>query len=461
MASFLMAFNARLATYMQELKRLQEKNNTERAFQPTFWLQHPDFALARDATGSIGHTVTKFSLVYSKTPSKEEGASICEAIEKPCEQLLDATKVALFCGAGPSLATEILNDALSGSCAAVHWPRCVTMLNSTVEELKEFLAEQDEEGDDDGQAAALDEVELDDDFAFDSSLSAEERVLFESGLKLLSMCAAIMKRGVLTVKKLTITNDQAAFLEWTAQLDVSYTAAQDAIVDFGAALYPPVGVEELSEAVKALEASASTILACLSVQPELSAADEDALLLGQAAFDKQQLQAAMAADLVSGFSIWAVPEDPAVQELSEVVEEYAARLETPAFLPHMTVLSGVKNADGYEVCGGELADLTECHSSVLRLRVDPSFIYGDLATPAKAELAKELRPRLDGKRLKVRTAAQQLAGRLASLAWLPTRRIGQQADELALCPRQLGKLQLWRTLGSVETWEMVAELPLQ
>ncbi|RLN84157.1 hypothetical protein BBJ28_00013160 [Nothophytophthora sp. Chile5] len=50
----------------------------------------------------------------------------------------------------------------------------------------------------------------------------------------------------------------------------------------------------------------------------------------------------MAADLVSGFSIWAVPEDPAVQELSEVVEEYAARMETPAFLPHMTVLSGVK-----------------------------------------------------------------------------------------------------------------------
>ncbi|RLN84152.1 hypothetical protein BBJ28_00013159 [Nothophytophthora sp. Chile5] len=354
MASFLTAFNARLATYMQELERLQERNNTERAFQPTFWLQHPDFALARDATGSIGHTVTKFSLVYSKTPSKEEGASICEAIDKPCEQLLDATKVALFCGAGPSLATEILNDAfrliksvqdlgkciehgdlahvpqftgrvweystarVSKSnciaskrsmlqvslavgkylplCSALRWLtnhrylshccQCITMLNSTVEELREFLSEQDEEADDD-QAAALDEVELDDDFAFDSSLSAEERVLFESGLKLLSMCAAIMKRGVLTVKRLTITNDQAAFLKWTAQLDVSYTAAQDAIVDFGAALYPPVGVEELSEAVKALEASASAILACLLVQPELSAADEDALVLGQAAFDKQ------------------------------------------------------------------------------------------------------------------------------------------------------------------------------
>lgn len=56
--------------------------------------------------------MTKFSLVYSKTPSKEEGASICEALATPCEQLLAATNVALFCGAGPSLATEIINDAM-------------------------------------------------------------------------------------------------------------------------------------------------------------------------------------------------------------------------------------------------------------------------------------------------------------------------------------------------------------
>lgn len=157
------------------------------------------------------------------------------------------------------------------------------MLNSTVEELKEFLAEQSEEA----AAAPLDQVEQDDDFAFDSSLTEEERALFESGVKLLAMCAAIMKRGVLTIKKLTITNDQDAFLSWTAKLDVSYTAAQDAVVDFGAALYPPVGVDELSEAVTALEASASAILTCLKEQPELAAAEESALLQGETAFAKQ------------------------------------------------------------------------------------------------------------------------------------------------------------------------------
>jgi hypothetical protein len=64
------------------------------------------------AAGAIGHTVTKFSLVYSKTPNKEEGASICQALDKPCEQLLAAANVALFCGAGPSLAAEIITDAM-------------------------------------------------------------------------------------------------------------------------------------------------------------------------------------------------------------------------------------------------------------------------------------------------------------------------------------------------------------
>jgi hypothetical protein len=158
------------------------------------------------------------------------------------------------------------------------------MLNSTVDELKEFLAEQ-EEGDD--QSEVLDAVEQDDDFAFDSSLTEEERALFQSGLKLLSMCAAIMKRGVLTIKKLTISNDQDAFLKWTARLDVSYSSAQDAVVDFGAALYPPIGTDELAEAVSELEASATAILACLKEMPELAATEEGALQIGEAAFAKQ------------------------------------------------------------------------------------------------------------------------------------------------------------------------------
>ena len=58
--------------------------------------------------------MTKFSIVYSKVPSEEEGASICEALAKPCEQLLSAMTVALFCGAGPSLATEVIHATMYG-----------------------------------------------------------------------------------------------------------------------------------------------------------------------------------------------------------------------------------------------------------------------------------------------------------------------------------------------------------
>ncbi|EEY64246.1 uncharacterized protein PITG_02790 [Phytophthora infestans T30-4] len=327
MTSSLTAFDAQLAKYLEQLEQLQEKNQKQHLFQPSFWLQQTDFDVAREvfvaATGTIGHTVTKFSLVYSKTPSKEEAASICEALRKPCEQLLAATNVALFCGAGPSLATEIINDAIrlirsvhnlakaisKGDLARIPqltgrvWEysssrvsksncvaskrsmlQCITMLNSTVDELKEFLAEQEES---DSQATALDEVEQDDEFGFDSSLTEEERTLFQSGVKLLSMCAAIMKRGVLTIKKLTIANDQDTFLNWTAKLDVSYTAAQDAIVDFGAALYPPIGTDELADAVNELDYSAKAILACLKEMPELATAEEDALGVGEAAFAKQ------------------------------------------------------------------------------------------------------------------------------------------------------------------------------
>lgn len=64
------------------------------------------------AAAAIGHTVTKFSIVYSKAPNDDVGASICEALATPCEQLLSATTVALYCGAGPSLATEVINDAM-------------------------------------------------------------------------------------------------------------------------------------------------------------------------------------------------------------------------------------------------------------------------------------------------------------------------------------------------------------
>lgn len=159
------------------------------------------------------------------------------------------------------------------------------MLNSTIEELKEFLAEQEEAS----SEPPLDAVEQEDldDFDFDSSLSPEEKVLFESGLKLLTMTSAILKRGVLTLKKFTTSNDDEAFLKWTSTLDLSYTAIQDQIVDFGAALYPPVGVDELAEAVDAVEKAGHAILTNLLDEPEVIAKVTEEVNKGVAAFDQQ------------------------------------------------------------------------------------------------------------------------------------------------------------------------------
>lgn len=169
------------------------------------------------------------------------------------------------------------------------WLQCITMLNSTIEELKELLEEQDGDDGVDALAAQLEEVELEDALDFDARLSAEEKSLFESGLKLLNMTCAILKRGVLTLKKYTASSadSDAAFLQWTAQLDRSYTAMKDPIVDLGAALYPPIDVDELSGAVASVEQAGGLILAELLAEPQVSAGATGELAKGRAAFDQQ------------------------------------------------------------------------------------------------------------------------------------------------------------------------------
>lgn len=158
------------------------------------------------------------------------------------------------------------------------------MINSTIEELKEFLAEQEEAGE------ALDAVEQqddDDEFGFDSNLTPEEKTIFQSGLRLLTMTAAVLKRGILTLKAISIDNEQKELLKWTASLERSYAKIQDAIVDMGAALYPPVGAEELTEAVEEVDSATTLILACLQAQPEIKDSDVEELAQGQAALTKQ------------------------------------------------------------------------------------------------------------------------------------------------------------------------------
>ncbi|CAI5744215.1 unnamed protein product [Peronospora destructor] len=169
-------------------------------------------------------------------------------------------------------------------------------------------------------------------------------------------------------------------------------------------------------------------------------------------------------DLVTGFSIWAVPGQPEAQELEDIIRTYAQRLGMPPFLPHMTILSGVKGlvAEEATVKLVDLADsmcpmeveietvtfkedlffqcvfgllkltnkLTHAHErakQIYEVTTDVTFRphVSDVATGSRAELAQELGSCLGGKRVK------------------------------------MDKLQLWRTLKEVETWELVAEVPLR
>lgn len=164
------------------------------------------------------------------------------------------------------------------------------MLNATIDELKELLDEQESEDDDvDALATQLGDVALTDALDFDARLSVEETVLFERGLKLLTMTCAVLKRGVLALKKYTAASadSDSAFLQWTAQLDRSYGSVKDPIVDMGAALYPPIDLEELSAAVASVEHASVEVLVTLLAEPKVTAAATSELERGRSAFDQQ------------------------------------------------------------------------------------------------------------------------------------------------------------------------------
>ncbi|GMF14063.1 unnamed protein product [Phytophthora lilii] len=69
MASFLTAFEAQLAKYLQQLDELQEKNQKQHLFQPTFWLQQADFDVAREVFVAVRASYDTFGVGSVETDS--------------------------------------------------------------------------------------------------------------------------------------------------------------------------------------------------------------------------------------------------------------------------------------------------------------------------------------------------------------------------------------------------------
>ncbi|KAJ0399468.1 hypothetical protein P43SY_009132 [Pythium insidiosum] len=231
--------------------------------------------------------------------------------------------------------------------------QCVGILNDTIKELKEFLEEQASTSGEEG----LDAIELDDDFAFDSSLSDEERSVFESGVKLLEMVVSVLKRGVLTLKNLTIEDSAKDVIAWTARLDRGYKTVQAAVVDMGAALYPPVDVDELQSALDLVSKSGRAVLESLLAQQDLGDKEIHALESG-----------CRAAEFV-GYSLWLIPAGGPHEALQQLIVEYAARLMTPPFLPHITLLGGVTGLSEQEAIDKTRSVATMLHAMDLEVSV--------------------------------------------------------------------------------------------
>ncbi|KAJ0402695.1 hypothetical protein ATCC90586_009472 [Pythium insidiosum] len=169
-----------------------------------------------------------------------------------------------------------------------------------------------------------------------------------------------------------------------------------------------------------------------------------------------------------GYSLWLIPAGGPHEALHQLIVEYAARLMTPPFLPHITLLGGVTGLSEQEAIDktrsvatmlhamdlevsvvaskellyfqcvfglikedDELASAHEAAKEGFARREEPdymphiSLVYGDIEEEQRQALKRELGPRVDGMRL------------------------------------HISSLQLWNTSGPVKSWKMVTDVPLR
>jgi 2'-5' RNA ligase len=164
-----------------------------------------------------------------------------------------------------------------------------------------------------------------------------------------------------------------------------------------------------------------------------------------------------------GVSLWLVPVDEARQALSRLISELAARLGTPVFAPHVTLVTGVtRPADEVVRQVGELALALEPLSLPLRgpegrdetfrcLYLPVGETLRLMATHALARSAL----RLDDER-RYEPHLSLVYGTLRPEIKLPL------VDELApLAPSRVefAALEVVRTEGAVAKWQSLARFP--
>jgi hypothetical protein len=159
----------------------------------------------------------------------------------------------------------------------------------------------------------------------------------------------------------------------------------------------------------------------------------------------------------TGVSLWLMPEGEPRARLAELVDRLAARFSTPAFAPHLTLLSAIHGASPEDV----LAQARVLASGLRPFRVSLAGVEG------RDEYFRCLfaRATADAPLLAAHAAAARAFGRPADPAFLPHLSLvygalaegekRQLALELAaaLVPSfDADRLYVWRTQGPVSAW---------
>ena len=278
----LKALQKRLNYHLDDIKVFSEQNERDE-YSLKFWSASENYMTAHQvycASGAaIGNAVTKFSLVNGRSPKAEEERSVCDALEKPAEQLVVALRLALHCGTGKALTKILLSNTLrlfkslvqlisafqsgkdskfTSQITGQVW-ECVEAIQKTpksnriackrnllecIMTIKDMLIELNE-------LKEENENPLDNDVEFDSvleiSMESEELSRLSKFLQVLEKIHFLTRMGVASLARLeTLEGGQISIeaLGWVNSLSCTYEKLLRSVIEFGPACYPPQCQEE-------------------------------------------------------------------------------------------------------------------------------------------------------------------------------------------------------------------------
>lgn len=165
-----------------------------------------------------------------------------------------------------------------------------------------------------------------------------------------------------------------------------------------------------------------------------------------------------------GVSLWLVPVDEARETLSRLIEDLAARLGTPAFAPHVTLVTGVtRPADEVVRRAGELALALEPLSLPLRGPESRDEAFRCLYLPVGETLKLLATHALARSALRVGDERPYEPHLSLVYGTLPPGQKQQLRAELAsLVPSRVefAALEVVRTEGVVADWRTLAVFPI-